>query len=115
METTEKSVTTASDEGKTIAIIAYITIIGFVVALVMNSSKKYPFTSYHIRQVLGLLLTGLAVGMVGIIPILGWIINLVAVFFLLYMWIMGLISAVNGWEKSLPFLGEKYAEWFKNL
>jgi uncharacterized membrane protein len=116
METTEKSVTaTASDEGKTIAIIAYITIIGFVVALVMNSSKKYPLASYHIRQVLGLLLTGLAVGMVGIIPILGWIINLVAIFFLLYMWIMGLINAVNGREKPLPFLGEKYAEWFKSL
>ncbi len=116
METTEKSVQTATtDEGKTIAIIAYITIIGFVVALVMNSNKKHPFASYHIRQVLGLLLTGLALGMVGVIPVLGWIINLVAVFFLLYMWIMGLINAVNGREKPLPFLGEKYAEWFKSL
>lgn len=115
METTEKSVTTTSDEGKTIAIIAYITIIGFVVALVMNSSKKHPLASYHIRQMLGLLITGLVVGMVGVIPILGRIINLVAVFFFLYMCIMGLISAVKGREKPLPFLGEKYAEWFKNL
>ena len=100
---------------KSIVIIVYSTIIGFVMALVMKSSKKYLLASYHIRQVLGLLLTGLAVGMVGIIHILGWIINLVAIFFLLYMWIMGLINAVNGREKPLPFLGEKYAEWIKSL
>lgn len=115
METIEKSVTTDSDEGKTIAIVAYLTLIGFVVALIMNSSKKHPLATFHIRQMLGLLLTGFAIGMIGIIPIIGWLINIVAVFFLLYMWIMGLINAVNGREKTLPFLGEKYAEWFKNL
>lgn len=115
METIEKSVTTDSDEGKTIAIVAYLTLIGFVVALIMNSSKKHPLATFHIRQMLGLLLTGFAIGMVGIIPIIGWLINIVAFFFLLYMWIMGLINAVNGREKSLPFLGDKYAEWFKNL
>ena len=118
METTEKIVTTTNsttDEGKTIAIIAYLTIIGFVIALVMNNDKKLPLATFHIRQSLGLMLTSLVVGMIGIIPILGWIINLVAVFFLLYMWIMGLINAVNSREKTLPFLGDTYAEWFNKL
>jgi hypothetical protein len=39
----------------------------------------------------------------------------VAIFFLLFMWIMGLLNAINGRYKALPFLGDKYAEWFKNL
>jgi uncharacterized membrane protein len=115
METTEKSIVTATDDGKTIAIIAYITLIGFVVALIMNNDKKLPLASFHIRQSLGLMLTGFAIGMIGIIPFIGWLINIVAIFFLLYMWIMGLINAINGREKSLPFLGDKYAEWFKSL
>ncbi|GAB1453438.1 hypothetical protein MASR2M47_34940 [Draconibacterium sp.] len=118
METTENSVITtdsATDDGKTIAIIAYITLIGFVIALVMNNDKKLPLATFHIRQTLGLMLTSLVIGMIGLIPILGWLINFVAIFFLLYMWIMGLLNAINGRYKTLPFLGDKYAEWFKNL
>jgi uncharacterized membrane protein len=81
----------------------------------MNNDKKFPLASFHIRQSLGLMLTGFAIGMIGIIPIIGWLINIVAIFFLLYMWVMGLINAINGRFKVLPFLGDKYAEWFKSL
>jgi uncharacterized membrane protein len=49
------------------------------------------------------------------IPILGWIIDLVGVFILLYMWIIGLINAINGNDKPVPILGKKYTEWFKNI
>ena len=37
-------------EGKTIAIISYITIIGLIIAFIMNQSKKNSFASFHIRQ-----------------------------------------------------------------
>ncbi len=107
--------TVVSSEGKNIAIIAYITIIGLIIAFVMNSEKKNEFAQYHIKQSLGLGLTGLALGFIGMIPILGWIINIIGIFVLLYMWIMGLVNAVNGHEKPVPFLGTKYLEWFKNL
>ena len=114
METQESTIS-KSAEGKNIAIIAYITIIGLIIAFVMNNEKKDPFASYHIRQSLGLGLTALALGAIGIIPILGWIINLLGIFVILYMWIMGLMNAINGKEKPIPFLGIKYAEWFKNM
>lgn len=114
MESIENKVETTS-EGKNIAIIAYITIIGLIIAFVMNSDKKNEFAKYHIRQSLGLALTGLGLGMIGMIPILGWIINLVGIFVLLFMWIMGLVNAINGQEKPVPILGDKYMEWFKNL
>jgi len=103
------------NEGKTIAIIAYLTIIGLIIAFVMNNDKKNIFASYHIRQSLGLALTGLAIGIIGIIPILGWFIYIVGIFVLLFMWILGLLNAINGNEKPVPILGEKYIEWFKNL
>ena len=114
-KTNASSETSVIEEGKTIAIIAYITIIGLIIAFVMNNEKKNEFASYHIKQMLGLSLTGLALGVIGMIPILGWIINIVGVFVLFFMWIMSLMNALNLKEKPAPILGEKYVEWFKNI
>jgi uncharacterized membrane protein len=114
METLEKQLN-QNIEGKNIAVIAYITIIGLIIAFVMNNGKKEPFASYHIKQSLGLALTGLALGIIGIVPIIGWLINIVGIFVLLFMWITGLIGAINGKENPIPILGEKYEDWFKNI
>ncbi|MEZ4786661.1 MAG: hypothetical protein R2790_01965 [Flavobacterium haoranii] len=102
-------------KGKEIALIAYLTIFGLIIAFVMNSEKKYEFSTYHIKQSLGILVTGLAIGVIGVIPILGWIISVLGSFFLIFLWVMGLINAVNGKLFPVPVLGEKYNEWFKNL
>lgn len=107
--------TTEKAEAKKIAVIGYITIIGLVIAFVMNNEKKLGFASYHIRQSVGLCATGLALGVIGMIPILGWIVNLVGIFVLLYMWIMALMNALNEKEKPAPILGKKFEEWFKNI
>lgn len=110
--------TTESDvvsDGKTIAIIAYITLIGLIIAFVLNTEKKNSFAVYHIRQALGLGLTGLVLGMINIIPILGWFISIIGFIVLFVMWISGLISALNGKEKPVFLLGEKYQEWFKGI
>ncbi len=102
-------------EGKTLATIAYITIIGLIIAFVQNNEKKNAFAFFHIRQSVGLALTGLALGVIGMVPILGWIINILGIFVLIYMWIMGLMNAINGKEKTVPLLGDKYEEWFKGI
>ncbi|HNQ27408.1 MAG TPA: hypothetical protein PKL92_05750 [Aquaticitalea sp.] len=117
MEPTESNnaKTTVENEGKTIAIIAYITIIGLIVAFVMNNDKKWPFAKYHIAQSLGLALTGILLGIIGMVPILGWIINIIGFFVLIYMWVMGLINAVNENENPVPILGKHYEKWFANI
>lgn len=102
-------------EGKNIAIIAYITIIGLIIAFVMNNEKKNVFASYHIRKSLGLALTTLALSVIGIIPIIGWLISFIGFFIILYLWISGILNAINNKEKPIPLLGEKYEEWFKNI
>lgn len=102
-------------EGKTTAIIAYITLIGLIIAFVLNTDKKNSFANYHIRQSLGLGLTGLALGIINIIPFLGWLVSIIGFAILLAMWITGLMSALNGKEKPVFLLGEKYQEWFKGI
>jgi uncharacterized membrane protein len=104
-----------TSEEKNIAIIAYITLIGLIIAFIMNNDKKAAFPTYHIKQALGLAITGLALGTVGMIPILGWIVSFLGSLGLLYLWIMGLLNAINGKQKPVPWLGEKYDEWFKNI
>src|SRR5690554_6525765 len=94
------------EEGKTTAIIAYITIIGLIVAFIMNTEKKNSFAAFHIRQCLGIALTGLALGIINVIPILGWLISIFGSLFILVLWIMGLVSALNGQTK--PEIGRAH-------
>lgn len=103
------------EDGKTIAIIAYITIFGLLIAFIMNNDKKNSFAAYHLRQSLGLGATGLALSVINVIPILGWIVSILGSIFLIVLWVIGLMGALNGKEKPVPILGEKYQEWFKNI
>ena len=107
--------TNTVEEGKTTAIIAYITIIGLIIAFIMNNEKKNSFAAFHIRQCLGIALTGLALGIINVIPILGWLISIFGSLFILVLWIMGLVSALNGKTKPVPLLGEKYQEWLSSI
>lgn len=111
----ETSANSVSTEKSSIAIIAYLTIIGLIIAFVMNNEKKEPFARYHIRQSLGLALTGLTLSFINIIPILGWIVSLVNMLVMLYMWIKGLMNAIKGKEDPIPILGKKYEEWLKSV
>ena len=112
---TKQETTTIDEEAKKIAIIAYITIIGLIIAFVMNNDKKLDFANYHVRQSVGLCATGVALGVIGLVPILGWIINIIGIFVLLYMWVMALINAINEKKKPAPLLGKKYESWFKGI
>jgi len=103
------------EEGKTMAMVAYLFLIGLIIAFVINNDKKNAFTAYHIRQMLGLSVSGIALFVVGIIPILGWLIAILGNITLLILWIIGFVAALNGKEKPVPILGEKYQEWFKSV
>lgn len=95
-------------EGKNIALIAHLTLIGWIIAIVMNSNTKSEFGSFYIRQVLGL---GLCMLVLNFIPILGWILSLVVV----VLWIMSLIAAAGGEKKLTPVVGAYFQDWFKSL
>lgn len=103
-----------NDQGKTIAIISYITIIGWVIALILrqNENPKTEFAKFHLRQSLGINLLGLASSFItytfGMLH-LGIIANIVA-FAIFVLWLIGLIAAIQGHFKAVPFLGQ----WFQD-
>jgi uncharacterized membrane protein len=122
METTTPAAATPSPvsttEDKTVAIVSYLTLLGFIVAIVLHSSKKTRLGAFHLRQTLGLFLTGIAVGICQMILALIPIVGLIAIFALwismLVLWVMGLIAAVNGQMKPMPVVGPMFQKCFGN-
>src|SRR5436190_10468688 len=98
----------ATSEDKSTAIVSYLTLIGFIVAIILHGSKKTRLGAFHLRQALGLMLTSIVAAMCGMffaIPFVGWIIGLCIWIGLFVLWVIGLISAVNGETKPVPLLG----------
>ncbi|MCA0152583.1 YtxH domain-containing protein [Winogradskyella vincentii] len=95
-------------DGKNIAIIAHLTIIGWVIALVMNSNNKTEIGSFYIRQMLGFLI---------ILFVSSWvpILNLIVIIVLFIAWLMSLIGAFGGEKKTTFLLGNQFQDWFKSL
>lgn len=102
-------------DGKTIAIIAYITVIGLIIAIILNNDKKNVFSAFHIKQALGIGLASLVIGIVNVIPYIGWLAFAVGSLLLLIMWITGFLNALNGRMKPVPILGRQFAEWFRGI
>ena len=102
-------------EGKTTAIIAYITVIGLIIAIILNNDKKNAFAAFHIRQALGVGLASLVIGVLNVIPYIGWLAFAVGSILLFVMWIVGLINALNGKMKPVPVLGKQFEEWFRGI
>lgn len=104
----------ASDD-KTVAILSYITIIGFIVAVVLHGNKKTPLGTFHLRQALGLWITGIACWVVlMIIPVIGWIMIPFVMLGIFVLAVIGFIGAASGQKKPIPLLGDKYQKWFGN-
>lgn len=95
-------------DGKNVAIIAHITIIGWIIALIMNGSNKTELGSFYIRQMLGLALIAVITSW---IPIFNLLMGLV----LLVAWIMSLVGALGGQMKPTFLFGKQFQEWFKGL
>lgn len=102
-------------DSKTLGFVTYLTLIGWIVALVMNQNTKSPAVSFHLRQMLGLMATGFILSFISWIPVLGWIVWLVGTIFIIMLWLIGFLAALNGEQKTVPVLGEKYQEIFAGI
>ena len=127
-----KNQSTSSDDGKSTAIIAYLTLIGFIIAMIQHSSNKTKLGAYHLRQVVGFMITYLCLGILLLVlslPMLGmnnyreiaqyagviWLISFIVNIGLLVCIIISLVNAVGGKEKPAPIFGKLYEKWFSNL
>jgi len=98
---------------KTIAIISYITIIGWIVAMVLNNKERSSLGNFHIRQALGIHLMFVLAKMLPFV--LGGAISGFLFFATLTLLIIGILDAVGEKEKPLPIIGEQFQEWFKTV
>ncbi len=95
-------------DGKTKAIVAHITWVGWIIALVLNSSDRDELASYYIRQTLGIWLFSAVISFIPVVNVFGWIITFV-------FWIISLIGAINGEQKDVRWVGSFFQDWFKGI
>ncbi len=94
------------EEGKTIAIIAYITIIGLLIAFIMNNSKNNEFAKFHIGQSVRVAILGVANYVLGMLLPSGlWFISSIISLGIFVFWILGIVNAINLKDEPLPIIG----------
>lgn len=112
------------DQGKTVAILSYITLIGLIIAFILHNDdkNKSELGAFHLRQAIGIFATGMALSIAQFIfvfiPFLGWLINValtVSMIALFVFWILGIISAINQEKKEVPFVGAFYQNLFSGI
>lgn len=120
MDTTPAPVppVTLETEDKTVAIVGYLTIIGFIVAVVLHGNKKTALGTFHLRQTLGLFITAVACWILNwvlaFIPIVGWLTIPILWLGVLALWLIGFIGAAGGKMTPVPVLGAYFQKWFHN-
>lgn len=102
------------EAGKTTAVIAYITFIGGIVALFMNSEPKNRFAAFHIRQAIGLhLLYFLLVVLIS--GFNSWPITIGFWAFIFVLWVYGFYGALQSKKILVPLVGDYFQKWFKTI
>lgn len=102
------------EQGKTTAIISYITIIGTIIAIFMNLETKNPFAGFHIRQAFGIHLAFYVLAyFVGYAD--SWMVSSAFFIFFFVLWAYAIVGAFQNEMKVTPLLGEYFQKWFKNL
>lgn len=102
------------EEGKTLGVVAYLTLFGTLIAFFMNQDKKNPFTSFHIRQALGL---GLLYIMIAFVVSSLDSMNISFSFWIFFsiLYLYGLFGAITGKMNKIPILGDLFQNLFKSI
>ncbi|WP_405381920.1 hypothetical protein [Maribacter sp. LLG6340-A2] len=98
-------------EGKTTAIVAYLTIVGALIALSMNAEPKYKFARFHTRQAFGLHIIFLAFALLN--SQWGNVYGFYGLYiFYTVLWFYGFLGVLGNKEQEIPFLGPYFQKWF---
>ena len=102
--------------GKNIALISYIPLIGWIIAFVLylENNARDSIARFHLRQTLGLLISYIGGTMILAFFKIGFLFFPFEIASAV-LWIIGLLSALKGHEKPVPFIGIYFQEWFKSF
>lgn len=102
----------ASPPGKSIGIIAYLTFIGTIAAYYMNREPRHAFATWHIKNMFGLLI----ILFVSIIAQNYYVLASDILWWTAFAgWLLSLFMAALGKKQAIPFLSEKFQQWFTFL
>lgn len=96
---------------RTVSVVAYLTLIGALIAITMNAEPQHALGRFHCRQAFGLHICfiGFALFLSTSFSIYAWI-GLYALYTL--MWFYGFVGALQGKERLVPVVGEYFQKWF---
>ncbi|WP_026450079.1 hypothetical protein [Aequorivita capsosiphonis] len=103
----------ASPLGKSTALIAYAPFVGFIIAYFINTDEDHAFATWHIKNMFGLFLLFIISLVIQsqIDVTVGDVLWMLCCVLWLYSWAMAFYNQRRG----IPFLSEKFQEWFKFL
>jgi len=98
-------------EGKTTAIVAYLTLVGALIAMSMNWEPKNEFARFHTRQAFGLhiVFLGFAIFLSNWFNEYAWYGLYI---FYITLWFYGFYGAINNKKLEVPVLGPYFQKWF---
>jgi len=94
---------TGDDYARLISVVSYLTLIGWIISLFIYGEHKSCLARFHLRQALGLIVTG---AVLSFIPFVGWLLTVVVAIF----WFLGIIHAFKGECYPVPILGDLFQE-----
>ncbi|MEN8886918.1 hypothetical protein [uncultured Winogradskyella sp.] len=101
-------------EGKTLAWVSYLPIFGIVIAFFLNNDRKNPFTSFHIRQSIGIWLFYFICG-VSVSTYDSDMLRLCLWVCFGSLLLYGFINAFIGKTQTVPLIGDFFQKWFSKI
>ena len=101
---------------KTLAIVWYITIIGWLVSFFSSTSPRDPLVKYHLKQSFGLFVIAIIYSVITnvivlLVPAIGTILSLGSLAILVLL-ILGAINASKEQQTPLPVIGKFFEDKF---
>jgi len=90
-------------DGKVFAIVAYI---GILCLLPLLLKKDNKFALHHGKQGLVLFIGGIASGIIGIVPVIGWILLPFLMLTFMILSVIGIIQAISGKYWRAPVIAD---------
>ncbi len=95
------------------SVVAHLTLLGWIISLMLNSTQKDEMASFYIRQTLGIYLFGIVgIYVIGrILPSISMIIALIT----LALWVVSLVGAIRNEKMEVPAIGKLFQKWFRSI
>ncbi|WP_299229210.1 hypothetical protein [uncultured Psychroserpens sp.] len=104
----------SSKQNNNLAIVAYLTLFGTLIAFFMNRDVRNPLVSFHVRQALGLWLLQLLLGyFIG--GFNSWMVTISFWVFFIVLFLYGIFGALAGKMNEVPVLGSFFQKLFASI